>query len=142
MLVGHLALTTAAVFTGAAFYVNFAEQPARLTLDDRPLLAEFKPSYKRGFLMQAPLAVLGFLLGLAAWWTTADARWLAGGLALLAAWPYTLLAIMPTNNRLLDMPLVHAGTESRALLEKWGRLHAGRTALGALSTLLFLWALS
>jgi hypothetical protein len=92
--------------------------------------------------MQAPLAVLGFLLGLAAWWTTADARWLAGGLALLAAWPYTLLAIMPTNNRLLDMPLVHAGTESRALLEKWGRLHAGRTALGALSTLLFLWALS
>jgi hypothetical protein len=142
MLAGHLALTTAAVFTGAAFYVNFAEQPARLALDDRPLLAEFKPSYKRGFLMQAPLAVLGFLLGLAAWWTTADARWLAGGLALLAAWPYTLLAIMPTNNRLLDMPLVHAGTESRALLEKWGRLHAGRTALGALSTLLFLWALS
>jgi hypothetical protein len=70
MLAGLIALTVAALFTGAAIYVNFAEQPARLQLDDRALLAEFKPAYKRGTMMQAPLAVLGCLCGLAAWWMT------------------------------------------------------------------------
>ncbi|MCC7250409.1 DUF1772 domain-containing protein [Hyphomicrobium sp.] len=142
MLTGHLALTVAALFTGAAFYINFAEQPARLALDDRALLTEWKPAYKRGFAMQASLAVLGFLLGLATWWTTGDWRWLAGGLVLLANWPYTLLGIMPTNNRLMGASAESAGPETRALIERWGSLHAVRTALGALGTLIFLWALN
>lgn len=142
MLTGHLALTAAALFTGAAFYVNFVEQPARLALDNRALLAEWKPSYARGFAMQAPLAVLGFLLGGATWWITSDWRWLAGGLVLLANWPYTLLVIMPTNHRLKLTPLESAGPVTRSLVEKWGGLHAVRTSLGALSTLIFLWALN
>jgi hypothetical protein len=67
MLAGHLALIAAATFAGVAFYVNFAEQAASLGLDDKALLAEWKPAYKRGFAMQAPLAIFGGLLGLLAW---------------------------------------------------------------------------
>lgn len=142
MLTGHLALAAAALFTGAAFYINVAEQPARLKLDDRALLAEWKPSYKRGFAMQASLAIAGFLLGAATWWTTGDGRWLAGGLGLLANWPFTLLGILPTNSQLMETPPEAANAETRRLIEKWGRLHAVRTTLGALAALIFLWALN
>lgn len=139
MIAGLLALVTAAVFTGAAFYVNFGEQPARLGLDDHSLLAEWKPAYERGFAMQAPLALIGFLFGLAAALLLGDWRWLIGAVLLVANWPYTLVVIMPTNRLLMQTEPDHAGPASRALIENWGRLHAGRTALGALATLAFLW---
>jgi uncharacterized membrane protein len=136
-----LALVAAAVFFGAAFYVNFAEQPARLHLDDRSLLAEWKPSYKRGFAMQAPLAIVGFVLGVIAWWQTRDWLWLAGAIVLLMNWPYTLLGIKPTNNALMALDPTDAGPQSRRLIEKWATLHAVRTTLGAAATVLFAGAL-
>lgn len=139
---GPLALTVAALFTGAAFYVNFAEQHARLQLDDRAALAQWKPSYHRGFIMQASLAVLGFLCAAAAWLQDGNVWWLIGAAVLLANWPFTLIAIMPTNKQLGDTALDAAGSQSRARMERWGRLHGVRTLLGAASTAIFLWLLT
>jgi hypothetical protein len=138
MIAGLLALIVAAVFSGAAVYINIAEHPARRTLDDRSQLVQWKPAYKSGFVMQASLAVAGFLLGLLAWWQTGAWLWLTGALVLVANWPYTLLVMMPVNNRLMTLDPANAGPESRALLEKWAKLHAVRTALGFAATLLFL----
>jgi anthrone oxygenase-like protein len=142
MFVGQLALVLAAAFAGAAFYVNFAEQPARLTLDDRNLLKQWKPSYDAGYLMQATLAAVSAALGLLAAWINRDWRWIVGALLILANWPYTLIGIMPTNSRLKATAETDAGPTSRALLVSWGRLHAVRTVLGIAATLAYLWALN
>src|SRR6266446_5119026 len=140
MLAGELALTIAAVFTGAAIYINIAEQPARLQLDNRSLLAEWKPAYRRGYMMQASLVIVGGLFGLGAFLSTLDWRWLLGAVVLLANWPYTIYVMMPTNRRLMDTAPEAATAETRRMLERWGALHAGRTALGLVATLIFLWA--
>jgi hypothetical protein len=138
MAVGLLSLIVAAIFFGAAFYVNVVEHPARLSLDDRAALAEWKPAYKRGTAMQAPLAILGFVLGVVAWWLTGQAGFLIGALAMIAPWPWTLLTIKPVNDELVATEADKAGPPSRALLVRWGSLHAVRTALGAIATVAFL----
>ena len=140
MLAGQLALTISALFAGAAIYINITEQPARLQLEDRSVLAEWKPAYKRGYVMQASLAAVGGILGLVAFLISLQWRWLLGAVVLLANWPYTIYVIRPTNRRLMDTPVEAATAETRQMIRQWGILHAGRSALGLTATAIFLWA--
>ncbi|TCS12322.1 DUF1772 domain-containing protein [Caulobacter sp. BK020] len=135
------ALIVATLFTGAALYITLVEHPARLGLGDGPMLAQWRPSYKRALPIQAGLAILGGLFGLVAWCQLADWKWLAGALALVANWPFTWLGVMPTNKRLTAFDIAKAGPESRALLIKWGGLHGVRSLLGVAATMLFGWSL-
>ena len=142
MLVGHLALIAAALFAGAAVYVNVAEQPARLALADGAMLLQWQQSYKRAAVMQAGLALVGSLLGVAAFAVSGGWLWLIGALVLVSAWPYTLIVIKPTNDALNAADAAAGGAEARRLVETWGRLHAGRSGIGVAATLIYLWAAS
>lgn len=136
------ALVSATLFAGAAIYISLVEHPARLGLDDEPLLAQWQPSYKRALPIQSGLAVAGGISGLFAWYLSSDWQWIAGSAALLANWPFTLLVIIPVNKRLMAMQKREAGSESRKMLVQWGNLHAVRSALGAVSMLLFFWGMA
>ncbi len=135
MILGLFALITAAAFTGAAAYVSFVEHPARLALDTRALVSEWKQSYARGAPMQGGLAALAGFLGLAAFAQTHEWLWLIGALLILVNWPYTLIIIMPLNKHLQMTAPETPREDTRRLMMQWGRLHAGRTALGAAATI-------
>ena len=125
-----IATLTAGLFAGAAIYINWAEHPARMRLDTRNAALQWAPSYMRATAMQAPLAVIGLIAGIAAWFQGAGTGWLIAGLILGTVVPFTLIVIMPTNKRLLDPARDLASEETRALLVHWERLHSVRSALG------------
>src|SRR5689334_6257491 len=91
------------------------------------LPVEWKTAYKHGTAMQAPLIIIGFVLGVPACWETSDRRWLVGAVVLALNWPYTFFVIMPTNRQILGADSAHAGPNSRALVQNCGMLHAVRT---------------
>ncbi|MDB5531889.1 MAG: hypothetical protein JWO28_204, partial [Hyphomicrobiales bacterium] len=103
MLIGLLALAVACIFVGASLYVNFVEQPSRLALDDGAMVAEWAPSDRRGFVMQASLALLCAILAVISYRQANDVRWLIGAIIILASWPYTFFVVVPLNNRLLAL---------------------------------------
>lgn len=141
MLAAVLATIAAALFAGAAIYLNVAEQPARLSLPDGPMLAQWQASYPRAAKMQASLAVIAGLLAILAYATVGDWRWLLAAVLMLANWPYTLICIKPVNDTLNGMQASAAGAEARRLVERWGVLHAGRSALSTAAVLVCIWAL-
>ena len=140
MLIQALAILATALFTGAALYVSLVEQPARLTLPVEVAIAEWRPSYKRASIMQASLAVLGTLLGIAAGIATGGAIWIVAAFLLSAVVPFTLFVMWPVNKRLEDPVLDLSSAEARELLLRWGRLHAVRTVISLAALLLMLFA--
>jgi len=136
-----VATLASGIFAGAAVYVSFVEQPARLSCGVELAVREWRPSYKRGTVMQAPLAVIGSLAALISWWLGRDLAWLLGGLLLLLIIPFTLVVIMPTNKRLESRELDLRSEEAGSLLRRWGRLHAVRSILSGVVFLIFLFKL-
>ena len=124
-----LATVAAGLFAGAALYVTLVEHPARTGCGPMLAVAQFRKSYPRGAALQAPLAIVGGLAAAGAWLAGAGSGWLLAGLLLGALVPFTLVVILPTNRRLLDLALEPDTPEAVRLLRRWGLLHAVRTLL-------------
>jgi Domain of unknown function (DUF1772) len=135
-----VALLACTLFTGAAVYISAVEHPARLSCGVEAAVAEWAPSYKRATIMQVPLALIAGLFGLLRGAQGGGSLWLFAAMLILAVIPFTLVAIRPTNNRLLDPPRDRRSDETLRLLKAWGRRHAVRGALSVAASILFLWA--
>lgn len=132
------ALLFATLFAGAVLYISLVEHPARLPLGEAPMLGQWQASYRRALPIQSTLAILAGVAGLATGWLTSDWRWIAGGVAMLANWPFTLAVLLPVNRQLMATPLAQAGPSSHLLLLRWGWLHDLRSGLGVVTVLLYL----
>ena len=139
MISGTLALAFAAAFTGASFYVNWVEQPARLKLDDAALLSEWGPSDSRGVALLVGLALLAAIAGFIAYFDTQDVRWAFGAIVMILSWPYAFFLMSPLDNQVRSLRGGDVAA-ARALVRQWGIVESGLTALGGVAVLVLLWA--
>jgi uncharacterized membrane protein len=141
-LIAGAAALSCTLFSGAAIYINLVEHPARLSCGTEAAARQWAPSYQRATIMQATLAILAGVAGVMTWFHGEGIAWLWGGLLILAVVPFTLIVIRPTNDRLLADGRDLASAETRQLLERWGRLHAVRSALSLAASVIYLYALA
>ena len=135
-----IAIIACTLFTGAAVYINLVEHPARLACGTEIALRQWAPSYKRATVMQVSLAVVATIAGVVRGSGDAGAMWFAGAALIFAVIPFTVLVILPTNNRLLNPRIDPRAAETRQLLDRWGRLHAVRSVLSLAASVIFVLA--
>ena len=126
MLLELIAALCTSLFAGAAIYINLVEHPARLETGTAAAVKQWRPSYRRATVMQASLAIAGFLSALGAWAQGRGIPVLVGGLLLGSVVPFTLIVIFPTNRGLCDPNLDESSSKAAGLLAKWNRLHAAQ----------------
>ena len=136
--VQFIAALSTTLFAGASIYINFVEHPARMGCDTKTAATVWAPSYKRATVMQASLAIIGFLSGIAVGVLGGGIMWLVGALFIGLVVPFTFIAIMPTNKQLLMPGRDLASNETRALLEKWNKLHAVRSVLSFIAAIVYI----
>ena len=139
---GLFAFAVASAFVGAALYVNFVEQPARLQLDPKSMVREWAPSNRRGFIMLSLLAIFSAILAYVDFARTGDVRWIIGGTVILASWPYAYFVMVPLNIWLCTIPPNAARSAARELMRDWGLLEWGQTAIGLGALCIFAWTLA
>jgi uncharacterized membrane protein len=135
-----LATFCCGLFAGAATYISLVEHPARMECGTVIAVTQFGPSYRRATVMQAALAVSGFMASITVWFTGGSFWWFIGGIIFASVVPFTLIIILPTNKKLLEPALDKASSQAHELLSRWHRLHAVRTVVSCIALIIFLLA--
>lgn len=132
-----VATMCAGAFAGAALYISVVQHPAMTEAGTATAVRFFPGMYRRAAPMQAGLAVVGTLAGLAGGLTKAPVIFILGALLLGFVVPYTLIRIKPVNDRLLDPDLDPDAPDVPELLDRWRRMHRIRTIMSSVAFLIF-----
>jgi uncharacterized membrane protein len=78
------------------------------------------------------------LCAFSSWWLGRELAWLVGTILIGFVGAFTLVIMLPTNQRLVDPDLNRSSERAHELLVLWARLHAVRTVCSLAALLIFL----
>ncbi|MGY3505166.1 DUF1772 domain-containing protein [Bradyrhizobium sp. USDA 4471] len=141
MQTGLYAFAVAAAYLGAAIYIGFVENPARLGLGTSAMVREWAASDHRGTIFLTTLSLASAALAFVQYRIGGDVRWIIGGLTILTSWPYDYYVLVPVNIWLCAIPPEKGSAPARKLMQDWGLLAWGYTLIGLATCGAFAWAL-
>lgn len=125
---------TAGVFAGSCVYIWWVQHPVRMSLSSEAALADFRAVIPRAEKVQAPLLVVSLLAVLAHLVVAFAWPVVIGGALLLAVLVQTVALVLPINRKFVSGQHGEHVAGSRAALARWGRLHAVRSVLAVLGS--------
>lgn len=129
-------LLASTLFAGASLFITLISHPVRLSMEPKAAGTSFIPFYKGGTRMQAPLALISSAAGIYVFIATSRPAWLITAALFIGIVVFTTIVMMPTNNKIVAKGRDYTTAESRALIVRWGNLHAVRTALSMVGSVL------
>jgi anthrone oxygenase-like protein len=132
-----IAILSAAFFAGGGLFVSIVIYHA-IMMDMASAVAHFGRIYNKAAPWQGSNAIICLAAAVIVSALSGDWWWAIGGLLVGASIPFTLLVMMPVNNRLLDEKAPPAPDEAVALLKRWGTLHWVRNVLSTLGLVVML----
>jgi hypothetical protein len=123
-----IATLSAALFAGGGLFVSIVIYRA-IMMDMASAVALFGRIYNKAAPWQGSNAIICLVAAVIVSVMSGDWWWAIGGLLVGASVPFTLLVMMPVNNRLLDEKGAPTPDAAAALLKQWGRLHWVRNVL-------------
>jgi uncharacterized membrane protein len=132
-----IASLSAAFFAGGGLFVSMVLTPA-IMMDTNSAVVQFGRTYNKAAPWQGANAIVCLAAAVTVSALTGDWWWATGGLLVGASIPFTLLVMMPVNNRLLDEKARPSPDEAISLLKRWRRLHWVRNILSTLGLIVML----
>lgn len=136
-LLKMIAILSATFFAGGGLFVSIVIYPA-IMMDLASAVPHFGRIYNRAAPWQGSNAIICLVAALIVSPLSGDWWWAIGGLLVGASIPFTLLVMMPVNNRLLDEKAPPTPDEAVALLKHWGELHWVRNVLSTAGLIVML----
>jgi hypothetical protein len=122
-------LITAGLLTGGTLFGALVEHPARVEAGLPAAVAVLGPSMRRGAALELVGAALSFVACVSAAALGGSVLWLIAGILIGVVVPIIFVWVLPISRRLARAREIDA-SEVERLLDRFGRLHEGRAALG------------
>lgn len=130
-------LTLMAMIFGYGFSATAVSYPAMMASSRETAVSYFAPFFHKSAHLQMGLSLLVIPVSAVISYLTGNWWWLAGSLFLQVSGPYTILVLMPVNNRIMAKDADINSEQISKDLGSWGRLHFPRTVIAAVIFILF-----